>query len=60
MFTFSKKDAKALVGKSALVQNSILKDAILNIDSEIVGGINGIGYSQVVYDRIIHTRHVND
>lgn len=58
MFTFSKKDAKSLAQKSELVQNSVLKNALLQLDSEVlIGGISG--YKQVVYDRIVHDRHVS-
>ncbi|MBB6371358.1 hypothetical protein [Chryseobacterium shigense] len=61
MFTFNKKEAKNLAKHSGLIKNDVLKKAVLQLEAE--NGIGGtsrdlVGYSQVVYDRIIYTRHV--
>lgn len=61
MFTFNKKETKNLAKNSGLIKNDVLKRAVLQLDSENAMGAGNplvIGYSQVVYDRIIHERTI--
>ncbi|MDN4012205.1 MULTISPECIES: hypothetical protein [Chryseobacterium] len=61
MFTFNKKETKNLAKNSGLIKNNVLKKAVLQLDSENRMGAAGpvvIGYSEVVYDRIIHERTI--
>jgi len=62
MFTFGKKGAKSLAKNSDLISNEILKKAIVSATDNKVGGQNiiGIGYTEVIYDRIIHERVIKD
>lgn len=63
MFTFNKKETKNFAKNSGLIKNDVLKRAVLQLETEnrMGAGANQLvpGYSQVVYDRIIYTRHVS-
>jgi hypothetical protein len=49
MFTLSKKGTKALVKNSKLVENDVLKKAIVTLHQEAAFG----GYAELAYERYI-------
>ncbi|KIX22543.1 hypothetical protein SY27_01510 [Flavobacterium sp. 316] len=57
MFTFRKKDTNLLVKKSGLIENEALKNAILDLENEAVGGFTGyreLAYERYIFEKIIH------
>lgn len=58
MFTFKKKDKKLLVQKSNLIENQALKNVVLKLDQNNLGGF--AGYRELVYERYIFEKVIHE
>ncbi len=58
MFTFNKKGKDLLVQKSSLIANQALKNVVLKLDQNNLGGF--AAYAELVYERYIFEKIIHE